>query len=182
MGKIIIDGVDITQLGLNYRKKLSIIPQEGVAFEGSVRYNLDPFDEYSNDDLVEALKLSHLYPHIEKMCREDIDLKPENQNANSDASAPTEVTVEQLLATKITDNGSNLSAGTKQLLCLARALLNKSKVLVLMKPLPLLMLKLTRLFKKLLDLNSVTRQSCLLPTDWIPSWITIRSSFWKVGN
>ncbi|CAI8509524.1 unnamed protein product [Hanseniaspora opuntiae] len=131
LGKIIIDGVDITQLGLNYRKKLSIIPQEGVAFEGSVRYNLDPFDEYSNDDLVEALKLSHLYPHIEKMCREDIDLKPENQNASSDASAPTEVTVEQLLATKITDNGSNLSAGTKQLLCLARALLNKSKVLVL---------------------------------------------------
>lgn len=132
LGKIIIDGVDITQLGLNYRKKLSIIPQEGVAFEGSVRYNLDPFDEYTNENLVEALKLSHLYPHIEKMCREDIDSKPENQAANAgETSQVTEVTVEQLLETKITDNGSNLSAGTKQLLCLARALLNKSKVLVL---------------------------------------------------
>ena len=131
LGKIIIDGIDITQLGLNYRKKLSIIPQEGVAFEGSVRYNLDPFDEYTNDNLVEALKLSHLYPHIEKMCKEDIDLKPENQSADAPDVAKSEVTIDQLLETKITDNGSNLSAGTKQLLCLARALLNKSKVLIL---------------------------------------------------
>lgn len=131
LGKIIIDGIDITQLGLNYRKKLSIIPQEGVAFEGSVRYNLDPFDEYTNDNLVEALKLSHLYPHIEKMCKEDIDLKPENQSADAPDVAKPEVTIDQLLETKITDNGSNLSAGTKQLLCLARALLNKSKVLIL---------------------------------------------------
>lgn len=129
-GKIFIDGVDITSLGLQYRKKLSIIPQEGIAFEGNVRYNLDPFGEYEDDELIKALELSHLKPHIEKLCREDLDLKPENQRPEANVEV-TPITIADLLETKIADNGSNLSAGTKQLLCLARALLNKSKVLIL---------------------------------------------------
>ncbi|XBW38432.1 hypothetical protein QEN19_004020 [Hanseniaspora menglaensis] len=131
VGKISIDGVDISKLGLQYRKKLSIIPQEGNAFEGTVRYNLDPFDEYTDDELVKALELSHLKPHIEKLCKEDLDLKPENQSPEANVETVTDVSIKDLLETKISDNGSNLSSGTKQLLCLARALLNKSKVLVL---------------------------------------------------
>lgn len=55
-GKIIIDGIEIHELGLHdLRSKFSIIPQEPVLFSGTIRKNLDPFDEYSDHVLLNAL-------------------------------------------------------------------------------------------------------------------------------
>jgi ABC-type multidrug transport system fused ATPase/permease subunit len=104
-GTIVIDGLDISKMGLNdLRKRLAIIPQEPVLFKGTIRSNLDPFDQYSDKELWEAIKYCDLKDDIESMPMK--------------------------LETPVFENGSNYSLGQKQLFCLARAALNQSKLLV----------------------------------------------------
>ena len=94
-GQIFIDDVDISKMGLHcLRNKLTIIPQEPVLFSGSLRMNLDPFNSYSDDELWNALKLSHLDNFV--------------------------TSLKEGLQHEISEGGENVSVGQRQLICLAR--------------------------------------------------------------
>uniref|UniRef100_A0A8P4G8C0 ABC-type glutathione-S-conjugate transporter n=1 Tax=Dicentrarchus labrax TaxID=13489 RepID=A0A8P4G8C0_DICLA len=105
-GRILIDDIDISTIGLHdLRNRLTIIPQDPVLFSGSLRMNLDPFDRFSDEDIWRVLELSHLKDYVAGL--------------------------QEGLQHEVAEGGENLSVGQRQLLCLARALLRKSRILIL---------------------------------------------------
>lgn len=106
-GRILVDGIDVTDnFGLaDLRSSITVIPQDAVLFVGTIRTNLDPFSQHPDPEIWRALELAHLKPLI--------------------------VSLESGLESPVSENGSNFSSGQKQLLCLARALLRQTRILIL---------------------------------------------------
>ncbi|KAI9485487.1 MAG: hypothetical protein EXX96DRAFT_545289 [Benjaminiella poitrasii] len=123
-GTIYIDGIDISQIGTeDLRSNLTIIPQDPVLFSGSLRSNLDPFDEFDDDDIIAALRRVELIPP-----EEDVDV-PESSDQHSHEDLNTNVFTD--LETPVSEGGLNFSQGQRQLICLARALLKRNHVVLM---------------------------------------------------
>jgi ABC-type multidrug transport system fused ATPase/permease subunit len=143
-GSITIDGVEISTIKLHdLRTRLAIIPQDPVLFSGTIRSNLDPFDQFTDFQLKEALQRVHLIPSTDttpvpepEVAAESSTTATEEPSSASSATATEEAPKENTniflsLTSPISSSGANLSQGQKQLLCLARAILSRPKLLLL---------------------------------------------------
>ncbi|PNY26446.1 ATP-dependent bile acid permease [Tolypocladium capitatum] len=129
-GAVYIDGLDISKVNLHcLRSRLAIIPQDPILFSGTVRSNLDPFNDHTDEELRDCLSRVHLV--------DSEPATPANEPIAADNSstgptlAPKNINIFRDLSSGISESGGNLSQGQRQLLCIARAIISRPKIMVL---------------------------------------------------
>ncbi len=104
-GEIILDSENIEEVGLHFlRHNVTIIPQDPTLFTGNIKENIDPFNEYTDEEIAECLKKVSLWDQIKENPDETVEIRKK-------------------VYSKVEDGGSNFSLGQKQLVCMARALI-----------------------------------------------------------
>lgn len=158
-GKIEIDGVDISKLDIeDLREQITMIPQDPIMFSGTLRYNLDPFDECTDERMIELIKKAGLEYLLEGVSKQELKEKNEKElkdklagkTTEEDESSSSENKEDEKkekkddekkeedeeedgkgLKFKVKEEGKNLSVGERQLICIIRAILRCNKIVIL---------------------------------------------------
>ncbi|KAG8894877.1 hypothetical protein FRC01_012696, partial [Tulasnella sp. 417] len=143
-GRIIIDGIDISTIGLHdLRSRVTIIPQDAVLFSGTIRENLDPFNEHSDEECLDVLARVHINGSNPASRRESrapsIYGRVQLDETDTASAATTKTGTMQYdeqkhaigLESKVSAGGANFSQGQRQLIAMARALLRRSSIIIM---------------------------------------------------
>lgn len=149
-GTMTIDGVNTSDIPLEQlRDAITVIPQDPTLFAGSVRFNLDPMDKHTDEEMLSLLKRAGLEKILnrektsaedqrgkrrKKVVYDDSDSQSQSSSSESEEEEDEDLKKEQRsspLDMAVQEGGDNLSSGEKQLLCICRAALRKRKIIVL---------------------------------------------------
>lgn len=122
-GEILIDGVNIHKVGLHLlRSNLSVISQDAVLFAGTIRYNLDPFKQYDDQWLHQCLTRVGLASDHSKL-----ETPRSSEQANDSSADRHSLTLDS----EVKENGANISQGQRSLISISRALVRRSRIVIL---------------------------------------------------
>ena len=145
-GKIILDNIDITSIGVDdLRSRITYIPQDAVLFSGTIRDNLDPFGEHSDEELLEALSRVNLgpsdtpfpsrvpsrVPSSSRLASLSVDDPQPSGTITPGGRSTAGGKVAITLASDVSSGGANFSQGQRQLVAMARALLRRSNLIIM---------------------------------------------------